>query len=45
MKENPNNRALLKRLFGDKWLKERDESLKRMIEKVKPKTEQLKLNL
>lgn len=45
MKENPENRALLLRLFGHKWLKERDESLKRMIEKVKPKTEQLKLEL
>lgn len=31
MKENPNNRALLKRLFGEEWLKKRDEALKKMM--------------
>jgi len=44
-KENQTNRALLVKLFGEKWIKKRDEELKRMREAVKPKTEQLKLEL
>ena len=42
MKENPNNRNLLIKLFGEKWVKERDERMKKLI-CSKPKEEQLKL--
>lgn len=44
-KENQTNRALLLRLFGEEWIKKRDKDLKRMREAVKPKIEQLKLEL
>lgn len=45
MIENKTNRALLLRLFGEEWIKKRDEDLRRLREAVKPKIEQLKLEL
>jgi len=43
MKENPNNRNLLIKLFGEKWIKGRDERMKKMLGIKESK--QLKLEL
>jgi len=45
MKENKENRALLLRLFGEEWLKKRDEYFQKIYDSRQPKKGQLKLEL
>jgi len=40
-KENPHNRSILIRLFGEEWIKKRDKDL----EALRPKTKQQQLKL